>query len=220
MKKLIIFISVFCLSFTFCGCKKKQTETTSAINQKIASQICQIENYDTLSPETIKALSVVFRTNIKNGENISALENYLIDENILLLTKETDGEILDDVSNIISLDKNEEWVLEIPKTKLLEFFSTKGEHISSFSNIKLEKDNNERTEKLVISEKKLSSQELKNNFSLKSNKIEKFETTQSSLILYGKGFGFGENFDIFEAETLAKNGYSYEAIIKSLKNRL
>ena len=218
MKKSFIFIFIFCLFFNFCGCKKSNTETTSAINQKIASEICQIKNYKELSPETIKALAVIFRTNIKNGDSPSALEYSLIDENILSLTRETDGEIIEEIDEIIFLNTNNEWFQEISKTKILEVFALKNEHISSLSNAQLKKDDTNRTTKLIISEKEIDEKELKDNLLLKSNRIDSVQVTSSSLIFHGKGLGFGENFDINLAENLSKKGDSYEGIIKYFKN--
>ena len=220
MKKIFIFTVILSFLFPLCGCKKNTTLEADATNQKIASQICKIENYQDLSEETIKALSVVFRTNLKNGENVSAFEYSTIDEKILSLTNETSGETIDNVSEIIQIDKNEEWTQIVPKTKILEIFANKNESISSFANISLQKNDSNKIENLIISEKKLSLNDLKNNLSLKSNKIEKVETTKNSLIFYGKGLGFGESFDIIEAETKAKKGDSYKGIIKPLKNKL
>lgn len=219
MKKIFLFLSFFIVLFSFCSCKQKETFSASAdeTNKTITSLICDIDNYENLSPETIKALAVVFRTNIKNGKSLNSNNNFF-NENIFNLVNQTQKEIIDDVFTEIKISNNENWTKTISKSKILETFALKNDNISSFENIYLEKDNFENTQAVIISGKRLETSYLKNNLKLKSNKIKRIENSQTNLIFYGNGDEFDATFDIFNAEEISKNNGSYYDIIKYLKN--
>ena len=203
--------------FIFCACSKQNSSSANAVNFAITSKICEIEDYQNLSDETIKALAVVFRTNLKNGENYSFNKN-AFDKNILSLVRDTKKEVIEDVDESILFEDNKEWTKEISKSKILETFSLNGENISSFENISLEKDSVGKVSNLYISQKVINKRDLKNSLGLKSNFITDLKTTPTSIIFYGKGNSFGEKFDILRAEEISKKNESYEAIIKYFKN--
>ena len=60
----------------FCGCSKNKTAeniaesqaSTNDIDMAVAAEISELENVTNFSDETIKALSVVVRTNLLNNE--------------------------------------------------------------------------------------------------------------------------------------------------------
>ena len=217
MKKIFSFLFLFFVLFSFCACKNQAQANRPDESYAITSKICELENYQELSSETIKALSVIYRTNIKNGEEYK-FNSSLFDENIFNLVCETKNEVIEDIDACIYIDNNKAWSKEISKSKILETLATEGENISSFENISLKKDENGRTTNLIISNKTLNVNNLKDNFLLPSNKISKIENTKNHIIFYGEGDGFGEKFDILRSEELSKNNNGYEAIIKYFFN--
>ncbi|MBP3582189.1 MAG: hypothetical protein J6J33_05510 [Clostridia bacterium] len=217
MKKIFCLFSIFFYLLCFCACSSNNSEpSANATNYLITSKICEVDGYKLLSTETIKALAVVFRTNIKNGENYSFNKNSF-DNEVFSIVSSTENEIIEDVDEIIQIENNDTWKTEIPKSKILETFSQRKENISSFGNISLERDSFGRVSKVIISQKELNKKDLKNNLLLKSNNITDIKTTQENIIFYGTGTGFGEEFNILKAEELSKNNKSYDDIINYLK---
>ncbi len=217
MKKLFSFLSLFFVLFYFCSCSNSQQSSASATNKIITSKICEIDGFENFSKETIKALAVTFRTNIKNGEKYN-YHKECFDESVFSLVDETKDEIIEDINSTILFDNNNSWKQEIPKSKILETFSLKGKNISSFENIFLNKDSCGRVNSLLVSNKTLLQKELKDQLGLKSNNIINIETSTTSIIFYGIGDSFGEKFDILLSEKLAKDNKGYEDIINYLKN--
>ncbi len=219
MKKFFLVTFICCLIFSFCGCSGKEEKTNVSESQAVASEICKIEDYESYSDETIKALAVIIKSNIKNGENYSTEEYSIPDQHILELVNQTEYLFEEDeIKDKISINKNENWEHTVSKSKLLEIFAEKNESVSSIKDISLEKNADNRVTAIIVAGKRLTIQDIEDKLKLKSNKIDSINLSSSSVTFFGKGSGFGKEFDVSLAEELAQNGNSYEEIIKHFKN--
>lgn len=74
--KILIVICLMIFSVSLCSCdNKKQVQTANTMEYRVSSEMSSLENAENLSDETIKALSIVIRTKLYNGENISILKS-------------------------------------------------------------------------------------------------------------------------------------------------
>ena len=235
MKRLGLILICICLCFC-CSCSKKESNTQVASKQAHASELdkqvaFEIENYkniDSLEDETIKALSVVIRTNILNGEiEKKSTEEYSVkNEHILKLTTETSGEILSKENNsndsvtiyIEDESEPEEWTKEIKKVEILKYLKKKDISLSSISNIKNKTNDNGRTQKIIVGGKEINYNEIMKEFDIPSNNLKSITNNISSITIIGIGKGTENNFNIFEAENDAKNGQNYKKILKNRYN--
>ena len=234
--KRLFFIFCFLSLFIFCACdSNKQIEPVAEkqvfaddINNIICQEIQNMENSSSLDDETIKALSVIIRTNLKNQENDLILTkdtstvNKSQNQHILNLVKETSGEVLTNEENeplyLYIDDSNETWIREIKKSKILKFLSENNISLSSISNITIEKDEFERTQNLNLNGKIIPFKTLMNEFDIPSNNIYNIESDLTSIKIYGKGKGLYKNFDTNEAEMCAREGQKYQKILKNHYN--
>lgn len=236
MKKL--FLILICVCLCFCGCsknnstvptaEKQASATTNDVNLAVTKEIESQEGFEKFNDETIKALSIVVRTNLLNSKNteIQNDEYSPKSKHIYELVKQTNGLVLksendDEILNHIYIETNEveqEWVKDIKKVEILKFLTQNNISLSSLSNIKPERDENGRTTSLNLNGKIIPFEDVMNEFEIPSNNIEKIENKKTSIKIHGKGVGTGENFDVFEAEKLAKEGFGYEKILKNGKN--
>lgn len=75
LKKLIaICLMIFSISLCSCG-GQAPVQTANTMEYRVSSEMSNLENAENLSDETIKALSIVIRTKLYNGESISILKN-------------------------------------------------------------------------------------------------------------------------------------------------
>lgn len=74
--KILIAICLMIFSISLCSCgNKKQIQTANTMEYKVSSEMSNLENAENLSDETLKALSIIIRTKLYNGESISILKN-------------------------------------------------------------------------------------------------------------------------------------------------
>lgn len=226
MKKLVFIISIFTM-FVFCGCAPTSEKTETLITPKLVASVIESNtNTQNLSDETIKALSVIVRTNLKNGYNLTSESYSEPSERTIKLAKLTDYEFLTDDTNqnqYISFgQKNPKqtfWKKEIQKSDILKFLTSQKLSLASLSNIEPETNDNGETESLVVGGKKINFEILKNEFNLKSNKISNIENLSNSVIITGLMDCSEFDFNISESENLSKKGDDYKNLIKKqLKN--
>ena len=101
MKKL--FLLAICICFCFsCGCSKKQEDFLVAEkqadavsqNEQVAYELEKIEGIENFDDETIKALSVILRTNLLKNETLPDSNTTTSNQRLVELASQTDGEIL------------------------------------------------------------------------------------------------------------------------------
>lgn len=218
--KILKILSIFILSFfIFCGCDKNTTASASSSHEDIAYEIEQIKGVENFSDETIKALSVIIRTN-QNKNSYKQKEYSLNNPHILELVKETSGEIINKKDNTpiyYSLDTYK-WNKEIKKSEILKFLKNKNIRLANIASTRIIKNKNGQAEALEIGNNIIDIDELVKEFSLESSKITNFNITKSSILIQGEGIENSQNFNIKESENLANNGISYNDILDTLLN--
>lgn len=114
MKKFCVTLLIFCLIIPLCSCaKKNEIPTVNSLEYKTEEELEKIDNINNFSDETIKALSVIVRTNlskeIDNNEYIvSANASDSNSSRISKLVSETKGQVLNQKENSEkSLSENE-----------------------------------------------------------------------------------------------------------------
>ena len=221
MKKYIIFI-LSIIMFVFVGCtnQAQKTPPKADIDSLVAINLEKIDkNY---SNETLKALSVILRTNLTiNNEEIKDL---VPNNKYLEIVKLTKNEMLkNDKNNLIetSLIEKEEyhWQKTIKKTKILEFALKNKINLTNISQIEPVFEN-EKIKGINIGGKFFDYQLLISEFGLESNNIESIETTKTEVIIKGKNQGFFDKFNIDKAEQLSNDNHNYKDILKIFFNDL
>lgn len=233
MKKLFLFLCLICICF--CGCSKNTSKEIIAetqvskidIDKIVAGEISNLENVNEIDDETIKALSVVVRTNLQN-ENLNNYEftENKINENIYNLVSETSGKTIsllnEEINSKIKIDyepqEKQEWSKEIKKADILKFLKNNKISLTSISNIKPENNETGKTTGLNMNGKFIPIETLISEFDLPSNEITHIENKLMSVKVYGKGDQKDMVFNISEAKKLAENGYSYDKILKNQNN--
>ena len=204
------------------GCTKQTQKTPlkSDIDKLVAINLEKIDkNY---SNETLKALSVILRTNltIKNEE----ITNLNPNNKYLEIANSTKNEVLkNDKNNLIEIsliEKDEyRWQKNIKKSKILEFALKNKVSLSNISQIEPVFEN-EKIKGINIGKKYFDYQLLINEFGLESNDIESIETNKTELIIKGKNKGYFDNFNIYKAEQLSNDNHNYKDILKMFFNDL
>jgi len=215
MKKiLLLIISIFLLGFVACSKTSSKQVSNTDLNKIVAQELESIDkNY---SDETLKALSVILRTNILiYNKQLNKEPN----QKYLNLANQTNNKVLKNEKNNlieISLDNNNEytWQKSIKKSKLLEFALKNKINLTNLSNIEPIKDDN-KVEGINIGNKYFDYKELANEFGLESNEIETIEENKKEIVIKGKNKGFYGNFDTLKSEQLSNDNYSYENILKT-----
>lgn len=218
MKKIFISVILLVVLFSVCSCSNKNVQTKEiSSDEQVELIIANSENAESFSDETIKALSVIYRTKIEAGEASELTKNFTSpsNEKIHNLVQKTKGELVQNISpNKLYVINNEStWKAEIKKSKLLEFLNKKNINLANISSISPEYDDNKNLISLSVGGKKILFSELKDEFGLKSNKITNITSSLSSIIIEGETKKEPGYFDITEAENLSKDGYDYKQLL-------
>ena len=227
MKKFLSIICIVLVTILFAGCTKPaKYDAAESLEHHIANNIENINNIQKVSDETIKALSVIIRTNSLNeNKNFAENSKKTYDENhnkIYLISSQTKGEILTNNNSISKLEISEDfspyWETEIKKSSLLSFLNKNNISLSSISNISQEVDEKGNINAVIIVGKKIEYNAIKDEFSLKSNKITKIDNNLTSLVIYGENPKSTNCFYVNEAEKLVKEGYDYKQLLNHFFN--
>lgn len=221
MKKiLLIILSILYIGVIGCSNTATKTPQKADVNKMVAIQLEDIDkNY---SDETLKALSVVLRTNQKiNQEEIADKSP---SQKYLNIVQNTNNEVLMDKNNNlieVSLIESDEyhWQKTIKKSKILEFALKHNINLTNISDIEPVIEN-EKVKGLNIGGKFFDYQMLITEFGLESNTIENIETTKSEVIIKGKNKGVFDNFNIHKSEQLSNDNHNYKDILKIFFNDL
>lgn len=205
--------------FVFCACspKVKEKVINDDLNLKVCACLETVKDIDSYNDEVKKALAVIFRTNIVNGnikpENSSSSK-------FSDLVKQTSGEVLNvKDSKKIELDfvpENYTWKREIKKAELLAFLNKNNISLANLKNIEPEFDQNKNLIRLVIGGKNIDYFLLKNEFELESSKITNIEFSRenNSFVISGKGKDLEKfTLDLNEAQKLSKSGKNYKWLL-------
>lgn len=238
---LIIFVFALALVFSFSGCSEKEKIVESSVEAMTLCELEQIDGIENFSDETIKALSVIIRTNNKNDNetNFAYIPN---NKRIEKLVEETNGKILVQKNNedlnenniaspifIGTLNENNQiknnkldyinsegsktWSVVIKKSAILNYLKKNNISLSNISDIKTNNDNDGKLLSISIGNKEIPYSSLKENFGIKSNKILKIENNLTNIVIYGE---YDESFDIYKAENLSSQGNTYDKILNVL----
>lgn len=220
-KFVILIVCIFAIGLISCSKTPQKNICNDNINNLVAIELEKIDN--NYSDETLKALSVIVRTNLiinnVNAENKLASEKY---QNIANLTK---NETLKNNNNNyieISINQNEEeyhWQKNLKKSKILEFALKNKINLTNISDIDPIIEN-DKVVGLNIANKYFDYNILAKEFGLESNVIENIENNKSEIIIKGKNKGFYDSFNIKKSEQLSNNNYNYKDILNSFFNDL
>lgn len=215
MKKLFLMILV-CFSFFAVSCENQNTQTLEPPSPAMLVET----NFKTseLSDETLKALLVIYQTNIKNGFISINNEYSKPSSRIIELSNQVKNEYLSNKECIFVESKEPQFVLwtkDILKTDILKFLINKNISISSISNIKHQTNENGETESLSIGGKIIPFEEIKKQFNLKSNKINNIQINGNTVTITGKEENQKNIFNIKTAETQSKSGFSYKELLEN-----
>lgn len=211
---------LFLLCFSACSKQTVKNDNNININEIVAIKLEEMDKG--YSDETLKALSVILRTNLTiNNSNTS---NATPKEKYLNISKTTRNQVLKNQNNNlieISLSDNNEysWQKTIKKSKLLEFAFKNKINLTSISEVEPIIDNG-KVVGLNIGKKYFEYETLSKEFGLESNTIENIESNKKEIIIKGKNKGFYNNFDINKSEQLSNDNYNYEQILKTFFNDL
>lgn len=223
MKYFKLFFYLLIIPFVLVGCSKSSNENEAInMNYSVAEELSKIENIEELDDETIKALSVVIRTNkmLNNDTVLNKDEYQAVNEHILELTKETDGQILSNTNEPLKISQTVEkeettWKRTIKKSELLNFLNKNGISLSNLSNINPIFDDEGNLTYLSIAEKNISFDVLKEEFDLKSPTIIDIKNNISSITIIGENVETQTQvFVISNAQEMAYSGSDYKQLLK------
>ena len=212
----VLLILLLVISTTSCSTAKSNKNTQQFSNLEIIKELESIENISNLNDETIKALSVIIRTNQKNKTIFEKIEYTPKNKHIELLVNQTKNEVLMNKSKThkqFSTNTNT-WSKTIKKSHILTFLKKKNIKLSSIAKIKPNFSQNQTLESLSVGEKIISFEELKNEFDIPSNKITKIEQNISSITL----FGLHNNFIYYNITELDANSQKFSDYKQLLKH--
>ena len=210
MKRFIIFLFLTLFIFNFSACKTF-SKSNYSFNDYISDEISKIENIKNYSDETIKTLSIIYRTNLNNNYDSKNINS---DPYIKKLVESTNNKTL---KNKITLNINSNnWTEKINKSFILEFFNQNNFSLANISDIKIINDKNNNAQKISIAQRSLDFEKFKNHFNLPSNNNIKITTNDSFFIISGYGKGFNFDIDILKIENLSKKGLTSDEILESL----
>lgn len=228
MKKLLPIILIFVLPLLLVSCKSEQNlPVVNTMEDAVAGRVEEAISTNDLSDETIKALSVIIRTNEtlfpSDSKNISSnerIKNLCTSTKDLVLEPETsEPSENNDLKTKISYyygSSNDAWQREISKSEILKFLKENNISLSSISNIEVEKTDDGEVEFIIIGGKSFNFGKIASRFDLPSNKITKIFTSLSSVTISGEGTGHTNSFSISKAEQLSKEGKNYKEILSEL----
>lgn len=221
MKKiLLIILSILYIGLIGCSEPAKKSPLKTDIDKMVAIELENIDkNY---SEETLKALSVILRTN--QTINSKEIKDLKPSQKYLEIAQKTKNEFIMDKNNNlieISLIDNDEyrWQKAIKKSKILEFALKHKINLTNISDIEPFYEN-KKVKGLRIGGKLFDYQMLITEFGLESNNIEKIETTKTEVIIQGKNKGLFDNFSTHKSEQLSNDNYNYKDILKIFFNDL
>ena len=213
MKKYFV-IFVCLMLFIFVGCTKTSTSPNFDIDNEVAVELEKMDN--NFSDETLKAMSVVLRTNLKIDQ-IKPAENQNPTKKYLNITKQTKNKVLKNKNNNlikISFEKPEEytWQKTIRKSQILEFALKNNINLTNLSTIEPIKEN-EKVIGLKIGNKYFEYEDLANHFGLESNLIENITENKKEIVIKGKNNTLKNYFDIQKSEQLSNDNHNYYDIL-------
>ncbi len=219
MKKVVCFLLIIITSLTLCSCSKNNVAAATVdTNKLVAARLEKLDNIKSFDDETIKALSVIIRTNILNGNDEEIVLDD-VDEKLYNLASQTNGETLSNNENSNNIeyylgDEKTNWKKEIKKTELLKFLSKNNISIANLSKLEINKNDDGTLNNLSIGGKNFSYEMLSSEFNFDSNNIYNISNNKHSIIVEGKGKHFEGKFDINKSKALSKKGSSYKDILK------
>lgn len=236
MKRLKYILIICLVIVSFVGCSKKDDIKTDNLEAMTICELEQIENVSNLNDETIKALAVVIRTNLKDnvdtnfayipnnkriadlvystkGEIIQFDENNNYEEDLAETSLIINDYILKDNKINYSFNQNETWTVKIKKYQILKYLNKHNINLSNISNIEPVYTDENSIESIKIGSKNITYNELAKEFGLKSNKIINIENNLSEIIITGL---YDKNFNIDKANDLANEGKTYDKILESI----
>lgn len=226
---LCLILSISCLGFG--GCSSKQEPIVeSSVEALTLCELEQVDGVENLSDETIKALSVIIRSNVQNTspKSFAYVPN---NKRLAELSASTSGKTLSSLlepssstlsigqysketfNNIPYINGSKTWSVEIKKSQILSYLQKNNinlSNISSFEPVYLEDGT---LDGIKLGGKFISYEVLSQEFGLKSNKITNISNTLSKIVVEGE---YTNTFIIEDAETLSKNGMDYNDILKTL----
>ncbi len=211
MKKIFLILFSFVFLFSLVSCSKKENKVST--NEIVASKISSIENINSYSDETIKALSVLFRTNANNSSSFASKN---ISERILDLVNSTKNETFssEKIKNNIFYETTSEWTKEIKKSDLLKNLADNEIYLTSVSKIEPVITDSIKTTSFDINEKNVSFDTLNNLYSFRSDYIKDIQINDDSFVFIGKGSGrMFEGINLETSEKLSCSGKNYTEIL-------
>jgi len=201
------FIFILLTTFLLFASCKTLTPHSYSLNDYVAAEISKIENIESYSDETIKTLSIIYRTNLKYKDDLNLSK---INDKILSLTKETNNLIL---SKQISINTNPKiWTEIINKSHILEFCKQNNINLANISDIQIIEDKNHNATTLNIASKEINFDKFALYFKIPSNKNISIENNTSFIKITGYGNQHNFEFDISYIEELAAKNYNYNKI--------
>ncbi len=240
MKKLLILFLSVIMMFYISGCSNKSEQLTADnLNHVCFEEIQNIEEIENLNDETIKALSVIVRTNIKNGyksenktrevplsepqtKRIKGLINYtsnqvLADTNIAdNFDNSNNSGIQSKITYFVCNNQNTLWSKEIKKHELLSFLNKQGISLASLSSLSFSSNDDGRVTELTIGGKVLPFSVFAEEFKLESDKITNVTSSLSSFVIEGIGKGFAKDINVCEIDNKNAELGSYFDLINKL----
>lgn len=218
---IFIFICIFLI-----GCSNTNN-TSYAINDYVYRELEKIENVESLNEETIKALSIVIRTNIEDEEinknvniekNNSKLYKIINSTNNLKLNKKHKYQkFIFDKNN--KKNKNEKWNKSISKSDILKYMLNKNISLANISDIKINYNDENKINSISIAEKNIIIEELIKEFNLPNNNIVDIKINKTNIVVIGEFESNNIYFDIEKANELSNTGLKYNKILEeTLKN--
>lgn len=234
MKYLRFFVLIFCVCLLstalLCGCSKKENIVAGAADAMTICELEQIEGVENLSDETIKALSVIIRTN-KQNENVKSFAYVPNNKRIADLVLKTSGETISmdnsskistvalfPVSSNVDNEKidyalgGDTWTVEIKKSKILSYLQQNNINLSNISDFKPLYSEDGLLTGIMLAGKTIPYETLRAEFGLKSNKITKISNSLTKIVVEGE---YVNTFLIEKAEALSLLGLDYNSILKS-----
>lgn len=224
--KFLSIILIIALTFIFSGCsnKKNQSTTAQTMEYAVAYELSKLENIENLDNETLKALTVVIRTNLsRNPKNAPQnINKDSINEKYINISNETKNQILSEDKKTpaeVSYKYNSEegsWGKEIKKSEILGYMLKNKISLSNISNVEQIVNEDNELEYLIIGGKKIPFIELKDKFNLKSNKITSVLNKNTTILIQGE---YDNNKNYFDFSKINQNNsQNYKDLLKNRYN--
>jgi len=223
MKRISCILLISFSLLLFVACKNNETSNAASVDKQVCYELQQIENIDTFSEETIKAMSVVIRTNLENEKNTKNVNFENFNDKLYKIVKSTSNKKLKQKSTnkklILKNNSDKTWQRKINKTDILSYMLSKGINLANISSIETKYNNQNKLESITVAEKEILYSELKEIFNLPTDIVTDVKIEQSYIIILGEYNEEDLNiFNLEKAEELSKKGLNYEKIIKKTIN--